>query len=109
MLLIDDRTHVPHAFLGFLLGVDDSTVCRTHRRIEPLLAGVFRVPERTVELSQDEFRELSFDATERPHSKIPTHYCAVILINTYLNLKFFCGGSLLMIQIQINLYISVLM
>ena len=69
MLLIDYRTYVPHAFLGFLFGVDDGTVCRTNRRIEPLLAGVFRMPERTVELSRDEIRELFFDATERPTNR----------------------------------------
>ena len=69
MLLIYYRTYVPHAFLGFLFGVDDSTVCRTNRRIEPLLAGVFRIPERKVELSRDEIRELFFDATERPTNR----------------------------------------
>ena len=69
MLLIDYRTYVPHAFLGFLFSVDDGTVCRTNRRIEPLLAGAFRIPERTVELSRDEIRELFFDATERPTNR----------------------------------------
>ncbi len=69
MLLIYYRTYVPHAFLGFLFGIDDSTVCRSNRRIEPLLAGVFRIPERKVELSPDEIRELFFDATERPTNR----------------------------------------
>ena len=69
MLLIYYRTYVPHTFLGFLFGVDDSTACRSNRRIEPLLAGIFRIPERKVELSQDEVRELFFDATERPTNR----------------------------------------
>lgn len=69
MLLIYYRTYVPHTFLGFLFGVDDSTVCRSNRRIEPLLAGIFRIPERRVVLSQDEVQELYFDGTERPTNR----------------------------------------
>src|SRR5215208_2502826 len=46
MLLIYYRTYVPHTFLGFLFGLDDSNVSRSNRRLEPLLAGVFRIPER---------------------------------------------------------------
>jgi hypothetical protein len=66
LALLYYRTYAPHVVLGFLFGVDDSTVCRTIRRIEPLLAGVFRIPERRVALSPDEVRELFFDSTERP-------------------------------------------
>src|ERR1700682_3921758 len=50
VLLIYYRTHVSHVFLAFLFAVDDATVCRTLRRIEPLLAGIFRIPERRGEL-----------------------------------------------------------
>lgn len=46
--------------------MDAATICRTIRRIEPLLAGIFRIPERRVELQDDEIRELFFDGTERP-------------------------------------------
>jgi hypothetical protein len=66
LLLIYYRTYVSHAFLGFLFAVDDATSCRTVRRLEPLLAGVFRVPERKADLGEDDVRELFFDATERP-------------------------------------------
>jgi hypothetical protein len=66
MLLIYYRTYVTHAFLGFLFGVDDSTVGRDINPLQPLLAGIFRVPERKVELGPDEVRELFFDATEQP-------------------------------------------
>jgi hypothetical protein len=65
-LLIYYRTYVSHAFLAFLFAVDDATICRSIRRIEPLLAGIFRIPERRVTLREDEIRELFFDATERP-------------------------------------------
>ena len=66
MLLIYYRTYVPHTFLGFLFGLDDSNVSRSNRRLEPLLAGIFRIPERKVRLAEDEIRELFFDSTERP-------------------------------------------
>jgi len=66
MLLVYYRTYVTHAFLGFLFGVDDSTVGRDINPLQPLLAGVFRIPERKVELRPDEVRELFFDATEQP-------------------------------------------
>lgn len=66
MLLVYYRTYVPHTFLAFLFGLDDSNVSRSNRRLEPLLAGVFRIPERKVELTAEEIRELFFDSTERP-------------------------------------------
>jgi hypothetical protein len=65
-LLIYYRTYVPYSFLGILFDIDGSTVCRSNRRIEPLLAGIFRIPERKVRLSPDEVREVFFDTTERP-------------------------------------------
>lgn len=66
MLRICYRTHVPHTFLAFLFGLDDSNVSRSNRRLGPLLAGVFRIPERKAALAPDEVRELFFDSTERP-------------------------------------------
>lgn len=69
MLLVYYRTYVPYAFLGFLFGLDDSNACRSNRRLEPLLAGIFRIPERKVALNQDEVRELFFDGTERPANR----------------------------------------
>jgi len=65
MLLIYYRTYVTHAFLGFLFGVDDSSVGRNINPLQPLLAGIFRIPERRVELREGEVRELFFDATEQ--------------------------------------------
>lgn len=69
MLLLYYRTYVSHAFLAFLFGVDDSTVCRNFRLLEPLLAGIFRIPERKVELQPDEIREVFFDGTEQPRNR----------------------------------------
>lgn len=66
MLLIYDRTYTTHAFLGFLFGIDDSAVGRNINPLQPLLAGVFRIPERRVKLDPEEIRDLFFDATERP-------------------------------------------
>src|SRR3954466_1685964 len=66
MLLIYYRTYVTHAFLGFLFAVDDSAVCRNINPLQPLLAGIFRIPERRVKLDPEDIRELFFDATERP-------------------------------------------
>src|SRR5215475_15201699 len=66
MLLIYYRTYVTHAFLGFLFGLDDSAVGRNINPLQPLLAGLFRIPERKVELAPEEIRELFFDSTECP-------------------------------------------
>lgn len=66
MLLIYYRTYATHALLGFLFGVDDSAVCRNINPLQPLLAGIFRIPERKVSLDPEDIRELFFDATERP-------------------------------------------
>jgi hypothetical protein len=69
MLLIYYRTYVTHAFLAFLFGVDDSTVCRNIRRLEPLLAQIFRIPEKKLSLTEDEIQEAFFDATEQPTNR----------------------------------------
>lgn len=69
MLLIYYRTYVSHAFLGFLFGIDDSAVGRNINPLQPLLAGIFRIPERKVEIQPDEVKELFFDGTERPRNR----------------------------------------
>lgn len=66
MLLIYYRTYTTHVFLGFLFGVDDSAVGRNINPLQPLLNGIFRIPERRVKIEPDEMKELFFDATERP-------------------------------------------
>ena len=66
VLLFYYRTYVSHAFLGVLFSIDQGTVSRYVAALEPLLAGIFRIPERRAELREDEVRELFFDGTERP-------------------------------------------
>src|SRR5687767_9415760 len=50
MLLMYYRTYTTHAFLGFPFGVDDSAVGRNINPLQPLLAGIFSIPERKVGL-----------------------------------------------------------
>lgn len=66
MLLMYYRTYVTHAFLGFLLGLDDSSVGRNINPLQPLLAGIFCIPERRVALGPQEIQELFLDALEQP-------------------------------------------
>lgn len=69
MLLIYYRTYVPHVFLGFLFGVDDCNVSRNINPLQPLLAKIFKIPERRIELSRDEIARLFFDGTEQPTNR----------------------------------------
>ena len=69
MLLIYYRTYVTHVFLGFLFHMDDSNVCRNINPLQPLLAKVFKIPERRIELSEDEIADLFFDGTEQPTNR----------------------------------------
>lgn len=66
MLLIYYRTYVSHAFLALLFSLAPGNVSRNIAALEPLLAGIFRIPERRVEVKEDEVKELFFDGTERP-------------------------------------------
>jgi Helix-turn-helix of DDE superfamily endonuclease len=45
MLLMYYRLYVSHATLGFLLDLDDSTVSRRIRQLEPLLAQFFKIQD----------------------------------------------------------------
>lgn len=65
MLLMYYRTYATRALLGFLFGLDDSSAGRNINPLQPLLAGIFRIPGRRVELGPDEIRELLFGATGR--------------------------------------------
>lgn len=66
MLPIYYRNYTTHAFLGSLFGVDDSAVGRNINPLQPLLAGIFRSPERRFELDSEEIRALFHAAAERP-------------------------------------------
>lgn len=65
MLLLYYRTYVTHIFLGFLMDVDDRNICRHFAKLEPVLAGFFKIPERRMDMDQDEVWELIVDATEQ--------------------------------------------
>lgn len=65
MLLLYYRTYTNHIFIGMVMGIDDSNVGRYCRIIKPLLAGIFKVPERKIDMSEEEILEIVVDATEQ--------------------------------------------
>ncbi len=65
MLLIYCRTYVTHAFLAFIFGIDDSNVGRNINPLHILLAKIFRIPEKKIEINKDEIMEILFDGTEQ--------------------------------------------
>jgi hypothetical protein len=69
MCLIYYRTYSSHVFLGLVFGVSSPTVCRRNRDMTRLLAGHFSMPERKIQLTEDEKDDLLYlmvDGTERP-------------------------------------------
>lgn len=69
ILLLYYRAYTNHIFIGMIAGIHDSNVCRYFKRIEPLLAQIFRIPERKIKMSEDEILELVIDATEQESQK----------------------------------------
>lgn len=65
MLLMYYRTYSTHIFLGFLFDINDSNVSRNINPLQPLLAGIFKIPEKKIEMSEDEILDLFFDGTEQ--------------------------------------------
>ena len=64
-LLMYYRCYTSQLFLGFLFGVDDSCVCRSIKRLEPILASVIALKkDRT--LTEKELGEIIVDCTEQP-------------------------------------------
>lgn len=66
MLLIYYRFYLPYSFLAFLFGIHDSNVGRNIDPLQRLLSKIFKIPERKIELNQDEIYELFIDGTEQP-------------------------------------------
>lgn len=64
MLLLYYRTYANHVFLGMVMGIDDSNVCRYFDLMEPSLSGIFKIPERKIDMSEEEILELIIDATD---------------------------------------------
>ena len=71
ILLLYYRTYANHIFIGMLAGIDDSNVCRYFRKVSPLLAQIFKIPERKIKMSEDEIMEIIIDATEQESEKRP--------------------------------------
>ncbi len=65
LLLLYYRTYVNHVFIGMIGGIDDSNVGRNFHRIDYLLARIFRVPEKKIDMSSEKILELIVDATEQ--------------------------------------------
>lgn len=69
LLLFYYRTYVTYPFLGFLFGIHESSPGRLFKPLEPLLAGIFRIPERRIVMSEDEIAAAFFDGTEQPTNR----------------------------------------
>lgn len=65
MTLLFYRTYVGQVFIGLVMGLDDSNVSRRIRRLEPMLAKVFRLPTSRIDVTKDEIWDLIVDATEQ--------------------------------------------
>ncbi len=64
-LLIYYRTYTTQLFVGFIFDVDTATVCRTIRRLEPILAKIVRIKKER-KISEKELETLIVDCTEQP-------------------------------------------
>jgi hypothetical protein len=65
MLLMYYRLYITHEFLGVLFGIDDSNVGRNINPLEPLLAQIFRIERRRIDVEEKEIEKLFFDGTEQ--------------------------------------------
>lgn len=65
LLLLHCRTYVNRIFLGMIGNISDSKICQYFVRLEPSVQKVFRIPERKINLSQEEVLEIILDATEQ--------------------------------------------
>lgn len=76
-LLIYYRFYIPHTFLGMMFGVDDSVICRSFKRIEPLLCEVMTLRNER-EFTRDDLHAIIVDVTEqtiqRPQKKQKSYY-----------------------------------
>lgn len=72
MLLLYYRTYITYPLLGFIFDIHASSPGRLFKPLEPLLADIFKIPERRIEMNEDEIRAAFFDGTEQPTNR-PTH------------------------------------
>lgn len=65
LLLLYYRAYVTHEFIGYLIGLDETNVCRLFSRIEPIVARHVHIKkDRT--LTQESVLSLLVDVTEQP-------------------------------------------
>ena len=65
LLLLYYRAYVTHEFIGYLIGLDETNVCRLFARIEPIIARHVHIKkDRT--LTQEGVLSLLVDVTEQP-------------------------------------------
>src|SRR3989338_3937610 len=69
LLLLYYRTYVPYSFLGFIFHIHQSSPGRLFKQLEPMLADIFKIPERRIEMSEDEIMAAFFDGTEQPTNR----------------------------------------
>lgn len=76
-LLIYYRFYIPHTFLGMMFGVDDSAICRSFKRIEPVLGDITDLRKER-HLKQDDLQTIIVDVTEqtiqRPQKRQKLYY-----------------------------------
>lgn len=64
-LLLYYRTYITHEFIGYLMGLDNSNICRLFKKLEPLMAKKVTITkDRT--LTQEEVIKILADVTEQP-------------------------------------------
>lgn len=64
-LLIYYRTYITHEFVGFLMGLHNSNICRLFKVLEPLLAKKINI-KKDKTLTADEIIKIIADVTEQP-------------------------------------------
>ena len=62
MTLMYYRTYISQEFLGYLFDMDSGNVCRNMQIIRPVLAQVFRVPERRIKMLPEDVATLFLTA-----------------------------------------------
>ncbi len=68
MLLLYYRSYTTQIFISYLFGIDDPSVCRIIRMLEPILAKIMAI-SKCKKLSREEIENLLVDATEQPIEK----------------------------------------
>ncbi len=62
MTLIYYRTYISQEFLGYLFDMEASNVCRNMKIIRPVLAQIFRMPERRIKMMPEDVATLFLTA-----------------------------------------------